>query len=104
MKEMKLFRHKKDGQLYKVYRNTPMRYAGTWYSAEPYFPNCGKVLKDVNLEDFVVVAETGVSEGEWLGRERDFERRAKFDALMKRLTKEEKGLLREFFPSCPEGR
>jgi len=55
---MKLYRYKKDGNLYNLYKVSPRHYTGSWTSAEPYFPNQGKYIKEVkNLNDFTVVAE-----------------------------------------------
>jgi hypothetical protein len=57
-KQMTIFRYKKDGCLYTLYKVSPRHYTGSWTSAEPYFPNQGKYIKEVKkLDDFEVVAE-----------------------------------------------
>lgn len=59
---MKLFRNKKDGHLYKIFYTTPWKILGSWYEAEPLFPNKGKKIKHAKLEDFDVVCDDSLSE------------------------------------------
>jgi hypothetical protein len=55
--EMKLYRYKKDGNLYKLYEQKMPYYE---LQAVPYFPNQGilaKSKRSISMEDFEVVAE-----------------------------------------------
>lgn len=53
---MTIYRHKKDGFLYKIFLASPCMYTGRWHEAEPLFPGCGRVRKSVDLKQFVPVA------------------------------------------------
>lgn len=53
---MTIFRHIKSGVLYSIALVSPRMYTGSWYEAEPYFPNSGSVIKNANLKDFVAIA------------------------------------------------
>lgn len=53
---MKLYRHKKDGNLYVIYQNI-LSFPYYRFVAVPYFPSQGKQQVDVELENFVLVAE-----------------------------------------------
>ena len=53
---MKLYRNKKDGNLYTLYQNI-MSFPYYRFVAVPYFPSQGDQQVDVELESFVVVAE-----------------------------------------------
>ena len=55
--EMKLYRYKKDGNLYKLYEQKMPYYE---LQAVPYFPNQGilaKSKRSISMNDFEVVAE-----------------------------------------------
>ena len=55
--EMKLYRYKKDGNLYKLYEQKMPYYE---LQAVPYFPNQGilaKSKRSISMNDFDVVAE-----------------------------------------------
>jgi hypothetical protein len=52
---MKIFRSKKDKELYKIYRASPMKYTGSWYEAEQCYT--GKLIVNAKLKDFTLVYE-----------------------------------------------
>ncbi len=54
---MKLFRNRKDGELYRIFYVSPWKILGRWYEAEPLFPSKGKKVKHAKLEDFEVVCD-----------------------------------------------
>jgi hypothetical protein len=56
---MKLYRYKKDGHLYTLYKNI-LRFPYYTLIAIPYFPNQGilaKSKRSISMNDFIVVAE-----------------------------------------------
>lgn len=53
---MKLYRHKKEGNLYVLYQNI-LSFPYYRYVAVPYFPNQGKQQVHEDLNGFVQVAE-----------------------------------------------
>ena len=57
---MKIFRNKKDGKLYLIYKVSPPKVLGKWYEAEPYNHSGIKIKfsdeKDIEKK-FVLVSE-----------------------------------------------
>ncbi len=55
---MTIFRNKKDGQLYNLYKVTPRSYTGGWYEAENFFTKEKRKFNQSSFkkDDFIPVA------------------------------------------------